>query len=158
MRHCSICGKEVNAENAPILAIGGFGNPKYLCDECASDIDCIIADKNPETVEKSMSKLTGKLSSSNVDDKLVVETVTAIFAEAGERARKIKEGTYDFSEDETEEDSLEDIPEELLETEEDKTLDEEQEKRNKKLDSIMNWLSLAVIVVAAGLALFFMLR
>ena len=157
MRHCSICGKNVNEEEAPILAMGGFGNPKYLCDECAEDIDLITSDNDPEVIEASMSKLTGKLSSSSVEDRLVVETVTAIFSEAGERAKKIKEGTYDFSKDEAQEE-IDDIPEQLLETEEDRALDEEEEKQRKKLDGIMNWISLAAVVIAVGLAVFFMLR
>ncbi len=157
MRHCSICGKNVNEEAAPILAMGGFGNPKYLCDECAEDIDLITSDNDPEVIEASMSKLTGKLSSSSVEDRLVVETVTAIFSEAGERAKKIKEGTYDFSKDEAQEE-IDDIPEQLLETEEDRALDEEEEKQRKKPDGIMNWISLAAVVIAVGLAVFFMLR
>lgn len=157
MRHCSICGKNVNEEEAPILAMGGFGNPKYLCDECAEDIDLITSDNDPEVIEASMSKLTGKLSSSSVEDRLVVETVTAIFSEAGERAKKIKEGTYDFSKDEAQEE-IDDIPEQLLETEEDRALDEEEEKQRKKLDGIMNWISLAAVVIAVGIAVFFMLR
>jgi hypothetical protein len=125
--------------------------------DCAEDIDLITSDNDPEVIEASMSKLTGKLSSSSVEDRLVVETVTAIFSEAGERAKKIKEGTYDFSKDEAQEE-IDDIPEQLLETEEDRALDEEEEKQRKKLDGIMNWISLAAVVIAVGLAVFFMLR
>lgn len=158
MRYCSICGKAVNTEEAPILAMSGFGNPKYLCDECANDIDVVITDKNPELIENSMSKLSAKLSATGTDDKLVVDTVAAIFTEAGERAAKIKDGTYDFSKDDEEQELVEDVPEELLETETDRALDEADEKKNKRFDSIMNWVSLAIIVVAVGLALFFVIK
>lgn len=159
MRHCSICGKSVNAEEAPILAMGGFGNPRYLCDECAAEVDIITQDKNPENIEQSMAKLSSKLSARSIDDNLVVETVTAIFTEAGERAKSIKEGTYDFSADEPfEEAEADDIPEELVESEEDKALDEEEKAAIKKFDAITNWISLAVLVIAAGLIAYFMLK
>ena len=99
-----------------------------------------------------MSEISDRLSSHGTDDMLVVNTVKDIFAEAGERARKIKEGTYDFSEEQDEKEEELDVPEELLETEEDKEKDEIDAKKNKLIDKIFNWVSLAVILAAAVLA------
>jgi len=146
MRHCSICKREVDENEAPILAMGGFGNPKYLCAECAEDIDDVIGAKEPEKIELSMAKISGKLSESDTDDMLVAETIKEIFSAAGERAKKIRNGTYDFSEDETEKDEITDIPEELLETEEDKARDEREAKAGKLYDKIFNWVALAAFL------------
>ena len=38
-RNCSICLKRVEGDDAPVLAMGGYGNPKVLCDECEKIID-----------------------------------------------------------------------------------------------------------------------
>ena len=68
-----------------------------------------------------------------------------------DRAEKINKGEYDFSLDENvEETGEDDIPEELLETEEDKALDERDEKRQKKFDKIFNIVALAVFAGVIG--------
>lgn len=148
MRHCSICRRQVDEEKSPILAMGGFGNPRYLCDVCAEDIDTVIGAREAEKIEVSMASLSDKLSTSGADDPLVIETLKTIFSKSGERARKISEGAYDFSEDEEEKEAeqLLDIPDELKETEEDKALDEEDRKAAKRLDKILNWVSTAIIL------------
>lgn len=147
MRHCTVCQREVNESEAPILAMGGFGNPKYLCPECASDMDNVISAKEPTEIEAAMAAISKKLSDSNQDDPLTLQTVKEIFAAAGERARKIKEGTYDFAEDEKEEEGLLDIPEALCESEEDKALDEKEAKNAKRLDKILNWIYFPIFVL-----------
>ena len=160
MRVCSICSKEINAEKAPILAMGGFGNPKYLCDECAADIDTAIGARDAEKIEEAMSSISKKLSATGAENELVIETVKEIFTEAGERARKIKEGTFDFSAEERASPSEEpeyEIPEELLETEEDREQDARDLEKAKRLDKIFNWIATGIIAVAAVLILVYML-
>ena len=76
-----------------------------------------------------------------------VEAVTKILADSALRAQKINEGTYDFSLDDVEDESFEEIPEELQETEEDKLLDEKDAAANAKFDKFMNKLW---IVLGAG--------
>ena len=146
MRHCSICKKEVDEENSPILTMGGFGNPRYLCAECAEDIDTVIGAKEPEEIESAMAEISHKLSVCDIDDSLVTETVKEIFSAAGQRAKEIKNGTYDFSMDEERDGELLDVPEELLETEEDKQLDEKDKKTEKLFDKILNWVCFAVFL------------
>ena len=148
MRYCSICGKEVNEEESLILAMGGFGNPKYLCSVCAKHIDTATESTDPVEIELAMAKISDSLSATAVEDPLVAKTIKEIFAAAGERAKKIKDGTYNFSEDEKSEEELLDVPEELLETEEDKALDEKDAKTSKILDKIFNWIYFAIFVVA----------
>ena len=135
--------------------MGGFGNPRYLCDVCAEDIDTVIGAKEAEKIEFSMARLSDKLSGAGADDPLVIETLKDIFSKAGERARKIKEGTYDFSEDEEEKEAeqLLDIPDELMETEEDKALDEKDAKAAKSLDKILNWVYIAIFLFAIAFAI-----
>ena len=157
MRHCSVCKREVNEQEAPILAMGGFGNPKYLCTECAEDVDTVIGAKDPEEIELAMAKISRNLSDSDADDPLVLETVNEIFSAAGERARKIKDGTYDFSEDEEKEEGLLDVPEELRETEEDRALDEKDKKEEAFYNKIFNWVYFVVFLAAIILALILIL-
>ena len=38
---CSICSVPVDSENASILVMGGFGNPRYVCEECSQDLDLL---------------------------------------------------------------------------------------------------------------------
>ena len=131
---CSICKKEINSEEAAILAMGGFGNPKYICDDCAEELDKVVRGKDYDEIMRSMAVISDKISRSSTDDQLTVDTVKSLFSDAKDRAEKIKSGEYDFSLD-VESDDADDIPEELKETEEDKRLDEEErietEKRNE---------------------------
>ena len=46
-----------------------------------------------------------------------------------------------------ERDSLDEIPEDLQEAEEDRALDEKEAEQQKKFDNAMNWISLAAISV-----------
>ena len=159
MRHCSICNREVDEQEAPILAMGGFGNPKYLCEECSSDIDTAMESRDVDAIEAAMSRISEKLSDSGADVPIVVETVTEIFSAAGDRAKKIKAGTYDFSEDEAqEENEQDDVPEELLESEEDKALDEIEKEKNRVLDTVFNCIALGVFIAVIALAIIYFLR
>ncbi len=159
MRHCSVCNREVNEENAPILAMGGFGNPKYLCDECAADIDTAITAKDTEKIEEAMSRISKKLSSAGAESELVIETVKEIFTEAGNRAKQIKEGTFDFSEDESAyaEEEIFEIGEDMAETEEDREKDARDLEKAKKLDKIFNWITVGAIAAAVIFILVYMI-
>ena len=149
MKLCSICKKEVDAESAPILTMGGFANPKYLCEDCAQFMDTVTSDNDPEKIEEAMKCLSTRISDSQIDDEVVIETVTEIFSDAGERAKLIREGKYDFFA-KTEEAEY-DIPEELLESEEDKALDEQDALEKKKIDAVLNWIT---AILFAGAAIF----
>lgn len=159
MKSCSICKKEVDAEVASILTMGGFGNPRYLCDECAAEIDGMLTEREAERIEESMQKISAKLSLSASDDSVVLDTVNDIFSKAGERAKRIKEGTYDFAEDEAEDDEgFDEIPEELKETEEDKAKDEKDSVMAKRLDRISSWIMAAAMVLAIAFIVLRFLR
>ncbi len=144
---CSICKKSVDSENAAILTIGGFGNPKYICEECDGDFAEATGARDIEAISAAMDRISKKMASVDQSDKLVLKSVKDIMAEASSRAEQIKNGTFDFSVEEAEERNEDiEVPEELRETEEDKELDRKEAERNKKFDRIINWASAVVLL------------
>ncbi len=153
--NCSICNKELQTDTAAVLTIGGYGTPRYLCSECEGEFDVATSGTDPEKIGEAMQKIGDKMANNELVGKLVFDTVSEIFATAKDRAEKIKNGTYDFSLDDAQiEDDSEDIPEELLESEEDKALDEKEEKRNKKIDKILNWVIGAVFTATLAFIIY----
>ena len=161
---CSICNRSVDSETASILALGGYGNAKYICDDCAAELDAATTAREFDAVKAAMDSIGEKMAKNNIEDELVIATVGELFIGAKRRAKAIKEGTYDFSLDEApaenaEEGSVEefDIPDELRETEEDKELDAEEKKKSAFFDKIFNWVSLVLLLggVAAVIYLVF---
>ena len=152
---CSVCNKKVDSETAAILTIGGYGNPKYICEECDGDFAEATGAKDLEAIKSAMDRIGKKMSLADPNDKLVLKTVEDIMTEASARAKKIQEGTYDFSAEEAEESKEEqEIPEELRETEEDKELDRKEAERNKKIDKIINWVSAILMLGVLGYAIY----
>lgn len=152
METCSICGKEITREDAPVLTISGYGHPRYLCDECAGEMDVAISSHDPEEIETSIKTLGEKMN--NCNDGYATGAMYEFISVAGERLVKIKEGTYDFAVDDkmkemADESAFDEIPEELQETEEDRELDKRDAEKQKKFDEILNWVSLVAIVGTA---------
>jgi len=139
-------------ENAPVLTMGAYGTPKCLCEECASLVETITLGRDYDEITSAMEAITAKMSAANIDDRVTVASMTDLLASSAERAQKIKEGTYDFALDEGEDDdSFDEIPEELQETEEDKELDRKDEESMKKFDKVLNILWIIVGVFALGI-------
>ena len=152
MKVCSICGKPIENENAPILTISGFGNARYVCDECSDEMDVAMTSRDVEEFEAAVSVLGEKMEKCH--DEQATATLFSFINVACERLSKIKEGTYDFAIDErmkeiADEEGMDEIPEELQETEEDKALDAEDAKKQEKFDKIMNWLTIGAIAITA---------
>ena len=146
-KKCSLCLTPLEGDEADILTMGAYGNPKYLCPECAELLDKAMISTDYDEITDAIRALDGKLNKANIDDRFVSETVSEIFNSAAKRATEIKEGTYDFSLDEIkDEDEMDEIPEELEETEEDRLLDEKEAAATKKFDKIMTWVYAAVLV------------
>jgi len=149
-KNCCTCLKRIDTEDAPVLTMGAYGNPKLLCDDCAALIETITAGREYDEITAAMQELTDIMSKSNIDDRVTVATVTEMLADSAKRAQKIKEGTYDFSLDDAEEaEGFDEIPEELQETEEDRILDEKEKAANEKFDKFMNWMWIGVGIGAA---------
>ena len=143
---CSVCRTGIDGEDAAILVLGGFGNPRYLCDSCASDFDAASTEREMSGIDGAIDRISKKMTSAKIDDGLVLKTVGELMRAACERREKIRAGEYDFSAD-TDSDVSEEIPEELCETEEDIESERKEAEKNKKYDRITN-----VICAVLGLA------
>ena len=149
---CSICKASVDTENAAILSMGGFGTPRYMCPECESDFEEMTLSRDAEAINLAISRIGKKISESRNDDKVTLRTIEELMKSSAERKEKIKEGTYDFSDEEAAAESTEDdeVPEELRESEEDIENERIRSEKYKKLDAVTNWILMAVFVGAVG--------
>ena len=154
---CSICYRKIeDTENAPLLAMGHYGTPRYLCPECEELIETATRSRDVEKIESAMAKLGQTVGNVSAGDDIVLETVEEIFHTATKRAEEIKLGTYDFALDECEEESvLDEIPEELLETEDDKKKTEREAEINKKFNKVMDIVTAAVFIAALAALIYF---
>ena len=153
MKHgnCSVCLKPIDLDTAPVLTMGGYGTPRCLCDSCAEQIEIFTRGTDYEKITAAMDEISERMSHANIDDKMTVNCITEMLVESAKRANLIKDGTYDFSLDVDEEEYV--IPDELRETEEDRALDEKEEKQKQLMDKIMNWFWAAALVGVAAFAI-----
>ena len=153
---CSICTVAVDGENAAILAMGGFGNPRYMCEGCALDFDELTLERDPDVITEAKSRIAKKMTDAALDDALTLRTIEGIMAKAEERLAGIKEGTYDFTDEDAAAACAEDegVPEELRETEEDRELERQREKKYEKIDKITNWICIGAIIAFVGFVVY----
>ena len=154
MKLCSVCGRKIESEEPAILVMTALAHPKYICEECESLFDTATMSHDPDKIAESIEMIGKRLVNANSDDKLTLDTVTEIITEASERCNLIKSGEYDFSNDEPDENEIDDVPEELRESEEDKALDEADEISRKKVDKIFNWICGILIAAAVGFVIY----
>ena len=160
MKNCSICKAAIEAENPSILTMGGYGNPRYVCEECDREIERMLLSKDTEEFSAAMKTLGDHLAHIGCEDMAVISTMEQMISRATERAKRIADGTYDFSEDEAEaeEEELVEIPEELQETEEDRALDEKEAETAKKWDKVMNWVWYITLGLFSAAFIFLLIR
>ncbi len=154
MKLCSVCGKRIEKEDPAVLVMTAFAHPKHICEECEAEFDRATLSHSPEEINGAIEAIGKKMIDANTDDKLILETVNGILEEASERCALIESGDYDFSNDECDAEEENDVPEELLETEEDRAQDEADEKTRKKIDKILNWVCGAIIAAAVGFVIY----
>ena len=131
MSKCCICDRPIEREDAPILTLGGAGYARLLCDECDSELQAATLGHDVDEIKTAINSLGSKMAESEPNH-LTYQLVTSLLMKGTDRGIKIKEGTYDFALDEVEEDEgLEEIPEDLLESEEDIELDRADEEKMK---------------------------
>ncbi len=156
---CSICLNKLEKEKASVLTMGHYGNPRFLCPECEALIEDALKSHDIKASEAAMKRLGNTVSANGADDDAVVDAVKEIFKTASERNEKIKEGTYDFSLDDAEEDGgFDEIPEELLETEEDREETEREEETNRKFGKILDIITAVIFVAAAAIFVFYLVK
>ena len=154
-KYCSVCLSGELSEDAPVLAISGYGVPRCLCDRCAEKIDIMTYGKDCGEIREAIGAIAAIVSEKSIDDQCVYDAVSEVINYAKDRADKIKDGSWDFELDKSEEEVTE-LPEELLESEEDKLLDKKEAEANKKLDKIMNWVYLGAILATVAFAVYYL--
>ena len=148
-KKCVLCDKTIVDESPAILTVGAYGNTKCMCADCQDLLDAATLGKDYDDIAEAMDKI-GKRMAEATPDKQTFDVVSGLLADAAERAKKIKVGEYDFSLDELErQGELEELPEELLETEEDREKDKRDEERERKFDKVFNYITIGVFAVAA---------
>ena len=148
-KHCVICKRPIEKEDPAILMMGGYGVPKCICEECENTVDLLNESVDAAEIREGCRKLGEALTRGDTGDESVILTVNGIIAEAGEKAERIENGTYDPEEAKDEEEEF-DITEDLQETEEDRKLDEEEARANKVYNTVSSWVAGIVIVIALG--------
>ncbi len=141
VKYCSICKLPIENEDAAVIAIGAYGTPKCICEKCENNIELATKSDDAEKAENAMRELGEALTKGNTGDTQIIDTVNSIIEEAAGRAEAIKRGEYDFTKDEEESEPEFVIPEDMLESEEDRALDEKEAKTNKIVDTITAWVS-----------------
>ncbi len=136
MKSCCLCTNQANEDGA-ILTMSGFGNPRLLCPSCEAEIEKAKFGREVSEIEDAMHSLANKLSMCDAYDTPVIDATNLILLSANERLEKIKAGEYDFALDDVSEEEYE-IPEDMLESEEDKELDRIDEEKGKRLDFVTN--------------------
>lgn len=154
-KNCCICQSQIEKDDAPVIAMSGYGNPKCVCSECEALIDAATESREPEKITEACKALGEALTRGNTGDEQIIQTVNEIIFTASERCEAIKEGTYDFSLDEKSEEDEFDITEDLMETEEDKEKDARDAKINNIIDAIGAWVAGLAFV---GVVVFFILK
>ncbi len=137
MAKCCMCDRNIERDDAPILSMGAAGNPRYLCDDCAALLDTATMGRDFDEIKSAVEQI-GNIMADNDPDGVTYSVVSEMMIDASERAKEIKEGTYDFSLDEVEGECLEEIPEDMQESEEDIEKDKEDEEKLKKFDKFYN--------------------
>ena len=154
---CAICGAAIDKENAPILAMGGFGNPRYVCNDCAEKLETVTESMDPEKINESIEALADRIAKKDTDDAVTINTLSDILRGGKERAELIEKGEYSVDETACDE-VIDDLPEELAETEEDKALDARDAEKNAKIQKVLDIVTLGIIGAAVvALVLYFIL-
>lgn len=157
--NCALCGTLPKKEEPAILALGSYGYPRYLCEECEAELDTATLGTDYDAVTAAIGRLAEKTESFGKDDKITLKTMKEILESAAKRAAAINDGSYDFALDKEEPtddgEGFNEIPEELRETEEDKALDAKDEERNKKFDKVTNWIWVGIFT---AVLVFFVLK
>lgn len=149
MAKCCICEANIEREDAAVLGMGGAGNARLLCDGCDKLLETATRGRDYDEISRAISEISDRISHSNPDN-VTYTTLSDIIHDASNRAKAIKEGSYDFDLDEEAEEGFDEIPEELLETEEDIAKDKADEEKMKKFDKVYNVFLIGACIAFAG--------
>ena len=153
MAKCCICEANIEREDAPVLSMGGAGYARVLCDRCAELLDTATLGHDYDEIKSSIAEI-GEIMANHDPDCVTLTVVSGLVYNASQRAKEIKEGTYDFSLDaEDNDEGFDEIPEDLRESEEDIQKDKEEEEKLKKFDKIYNYILIGAGIAAAAIVI-----
>lgn len=148
MAKCCMCDVNIEREDAPVLSMGGAGYARVLCDRCASLLDTATLSRDFDEIKGAIEQI-GTIMADHDPDGVTFAIVSNLMLDAAERAKAIREGSYDFSLDEQQGDAgFDEIPEELRESEEDIKKDKEDEKKLEQFNKIYNYVLIGVLIAA----------
>lgn len=153
--YCSLCGAPVESEEPAILTVSGYGNPRYLCGECEAEYDVLLNSIDRDELNSAVEVIYGHVNRRGIDDEAVLNTTEEIIEKAKARMESVKLGTYNPDESDGD---IEEIPEELIMTEEEIKEEEEENKKNEKLEKILNIITYSGFGVAAAIMLYFFIK
>ena len=147
MSKCCMCDVNIEREDAPVLSMGAAGNPRLLCERCAGLLDTATLGTDFDTIKDAVEQI-GTIMADHDPDGVTFNIVSDLMKSASERAKAIRDGSYDFSLDEQDTDQgFDEIPEDLRESEEDIAKDKEDEEKLKQFDKFYNY-----VLIGAGIA------
>ncbi len=150
MAKCCMCDSHIEREDAPVLSMGGAGYARVLCDRCAGLLDTATLGQDFDEIKSTIVEI-GNLMADHDPDQVTFAIVSKLMLDASERAKAIKDGTYDFSLDSEENsEGFDEIPEELRESEEDIQKDKEDEEKLEKFNKFYNYVLIGAGIAAAG--------
>lgn len=151
MAKCCICDAHIEREDAPVLSMGGAGYARVLCDRCSGLLDTATLGQDFEEIKGAIAEI-GDLMADHDPDNVTFNIVSGLMLEASERAKAIRDGSYDFSLDSEEnEEGFDEIPEELRESEEDIQKDKEDEEKLEKFNKFYNYVLIGAGIGAAAI-------
>lgn len=150
-KKCCMCERHIEREDAPVLSMGAAGNPRLLCEECEALLDTATLGRDYGEISNAIGKISEIMSNGNPDG-VTFSIVSQLMSSASDRAKAIKEGNYDFALDEqpVDDGGLEEIPEELLESEEDKAKDKADEEKMEKFNKFYNYVLVGACIAFVG--------
>jgi hypothetical protein len=151
MAKCCICDAHIEREDAPVLSMGGAGYARVLCDRCSGLLDTATLGQDFEEIKGAIAEI-GDLMADHDPDNVTFNIVSGLMLEASERAKAIRDGSYDFALDSVENnEGFDEIPEELRESEEDIQKDKEDEEKLEKFNKFYNYVLIGAGIGAAAI-------
>lgn len=145
---CCICQQTVEREDAPVLTYGAYGHARVLCDRCDACLTALTRGRESVKIREALEELSTLRPLMDERDMAATGELTRLIDGAAERLYAIEAGDYDFAAEEAEDGEVEDIPEELLETEEEREAEARREERERKNDRVFSYVWGAVMVAA----------
>ncbi len=154
---CSVCQQSFESDAPDILTFTKKGAAKLICPHCKEIYEAASFSRDPEEAENAIKDLR-KIIDANRDIN-ILDYFAEVIPEMEARASAIRNGSYDFSQDELG-DEDDGIPEEYRQDPEEAAEEErlaEEAKRITPLDRVITalWIAVGIVaIVSLGLTIY----